>query len=337
MKKSLITMFAITLWFAMVSGVTMSYFTAQSESMITPFTVGTLQVAASPPTVLTNWNNWSPTSPQTVTWTFENVGNKSAYIRAGISTQWAVGAPPKEEDPSAWAGFAKGVSPDAFPFGPVSSGGNQWRYFQLSGMPRTMTLTHGANELPLGTVEFKLSQDAKQLIAEVKLDQGWEMRPGNAHLNITNSAGDYKPGAPPSPKLGKFSHTTFDYVNKLFVVDLTKATFDYKKPMFVALHLGVKSSAAGSTSVIYGDDASTNPIWTPSDPHLWKRGNDKKWYYCPIVLPGETVNLTFTVALDPDVSAPFGSNYSIGLTLDAIQTTNGAVSLWEHRPTSCSP
>lgn len=332
MKKSLITMFAITLWFALVSGVTMSYFTAQSDEIITPFTVGTLQVESLNPQVPTDWSNWSPFSPQVVTWTFKNVGNKSAYLRAGISTQWATVSDQVCTDQSAWAGLAKGASPDAFPFGTVPSTGNQWRYFELLSMPQTMTLNYGANELPMGTVEFKLSQDTNQLIAQVILDPGWAMRTGNAHLHITNNAGDYKLGPPPTPDLGSFNHSDFDYTNSLFTVNLPSANFDVSQPMYVALHLGVKNCVAGSESVITGDDFSSNPTWTQYDP-LWQRSNiDGKWYYCPIVLPGQTVNLTFVVSLSPDEPAPLGSDYSIGLTLDAIQTTNGAVDMWPYKP-----
>ena len=336
MKRALLTMLALTLWLAMVSGATISYFTAQYEVDPIPFTTGTVKVHADALSVGGMSSDWAPglDNALDIAWAFENTGTKTAFLRAKIDTKWTITQEGTVTSPTAWAGLMDAPEGSADYAKPYQHGGNSPRYFKVTSqtpLPKSIVLAAGADQDEVG--EATLSKDGTNLYIQLNLDPEWNLRIEDgdyqAHLHISDEL-DFPNGN------GRMNcNDTFVPSSNRFVVPLASVNFD---PMYIAIHLGITKTTSSATVELSGD---TNTIWTLVGPN-WTLGADGWWYHCGIVQPGEVVPLSFQVTLtslnlDDDMTLR-GAEYTADLTVEAIQTTNGsAADQWPLRPTSCIP
>ena len=325
MKKALLTMFVLTLWLALVSGATMSFFTAQAEGGPIPFTTGTVEVHADAMSV-GGGDNWTPANPLDIGWLLQNNGTKTAYLRAKIATKWLINSEGMGSE-TAWAGITTVPNnhPDyAQPISKDKGGdqGNVSRYFTVDpeslGTGKTIAIAVGKPQDVIGSAT--LSTEGSNLIIQLDLEDGWRVDEDEvgyqAHLHIVDTV-DF----PNNNGHMNYTHT-FDAAINRFVVPLVDIKFN---PMFIAIHLGITKATSSGTVELPGD---INTIWTLTEPN-WTLGGDGWWYYCGIVQPGEVVPLSFQVTLtslnlDDDMTLR-GAEYTADLTVEAIQTTHGAV------------
>lgn len=331
MKRALLTMLALTLWLAMVSGATMSYFTAHADGGIIPFTTGTVEVNGNAQSVIGS-DNWVPSVPVNVAWVLQNIGTKQSFVRAKVEPRWIVQTGTTGSTESAWAGLVEVADTDPnYAVATRGGGGNAARRFTIASLPRTIVLAYGSNQVQIGTAA--ITKDDTFLYVSLHLNQGWrvvESKDGyEAHLDISDDLTKINS----SPGKMKFNRTFLPTLNT-FKVRLTD--IDVSKTMYAAIHLAV-AQVSSNTEVLSG---YINTTWASLG--NWAKGTDDYWYYCGPVAPNQAVPLSFSVTLNT-LNLPggggtlLGADYTVDLTVEAIQVTNGAVTLWPNRPTHCLP
>lgn len=87
MRNICISVFLLLACLIMLSSMTSSYFSTQSDLNDIFNTAGVLEIELDA-SCDSGWDDWKPNEAKQVTWSIRNIGNKKAYLRVEITGQW---------------------------------------------------------------------------------------------------------------------------------------------------------------------------------------------------------------------------------------------------------
>ena len=329
--RSLIIISLVTL--LIVAGTTMAWFTDDyTIPSAAEMVVGTLDFEITDASVITEGEGepesgeegggdsqtleWKAGERKKLSWTFENIGTKTAFFRArpeGIFAQYI------EKYDAAWG--------EGFPFS-VGRQGNWAMYFEYDVLEKTVRLVAGPEQVDVGTV--RVWQEGGKLYVEIRTKDGWKMIGSHVHLAETAdgfpTAGNGNGIQDPIPD--KFDYKERHYLAESYTYEIDLSDFPSGIPPAL---IAVYTSLVGGTETVEGTINWSLPEGSP-----WKEGVDSKgkpdgwFYYCHPIRSGEKITLVVRGCLGDNAA---DGSCKVKLKAESVQTTHGAAKeIWPNWP-----